>query len=30
VSVSLIGNVENSKARSRGMAELVAHAKAGA
>jgi hypothetical protein len=27
--VSLIGNVENSSARSRGMAELIAHAKAG-
>ncbi|MDF3021312.1 MAG: flavodoxin family protein [Steroidobacteraceae bacterium] len=29
IRVSLIGNVENSKARSRGMAELIAHAKAG-
>jgi putative NADPH-quinone reductase len=29
VRVSLIGNVENSKARARGMAELIAHARAG-
>ena len=30
VSVSLIGNVESSKSRARGMSDLIAHARAGA